>query len=70
MIEKLQDADKLKRKNVLRFKVNDLELEALEKYCKKYRIKNKSQFIRETIFSIIIKKFEDDYPTLFDVSDL
>lgn len=58
--------EKLKRKHPMRFLFNDLELEAFEKYCKKYKIKNKSKFIRETIITEILGQFDRDYPSLFD----
>jgi hypothetical protein len=70
MKSSLQDPEKLKRKHSQAFLLNDLELEALLKYCKKYKVKNKSKFIRETIFSAVLKKFDEDYPTLFDLNEL
>lgn len=45
--------------------LNDLELKALERYCQKYHVTNKSKFIRETLMRTILKKFEEDHPTLF-----
>ncbi len=62
----LNKKDKLKRKNKMHFLFNDLELEAFEKYCRKYKIKNKSRFIRETIITEILGQFDRDYPSLFD----
>lgn len=61
--------DKLKRTNKVHFLFNDLELEAFEKYCKKYKIKNKSRFIRETVITQILGRFDRDYPSLFDNED-
>jgi len=61
--------EKLKRKHQMRFLFNDLELEAFDKYCKKYRIKNKSKFIRETVMTEILGQFDRDYPSLFDNQD-
>ncbi len=58
--------DKLKRTNTVQFLFNDLELEAFEKYCKKYKITNKSRFIRETVMTEILGRFDRDYPSLFD----
>jgi len=58
--------EKLKRKHQMRFLFNELELEAFEKYCKKYKIKNKSKFIRETVITEILGQFDRDYPSLFD----
>jgi len=44
---------------------NNRELKAIERYCRKYRIKNRSKFMREAIISSILKKYDEDYPTLF-----
>jgi len=44
-----------------------LENKALEKYLKKYKVKNSAKFFRETIMKTILSQFDQDYPTLFDV---
>ncbi len=59
------------RRNSLRthrqlFTLNDEENRALERYLNKYKITNKSKFIRETLMYTILRKFEEDHPTLFD----
>jgi ABC-type dipeptide/oligopeptide/nickel transport system ATPase subunit len=51
------------RKTIL---LNKRELQAINHYCDKYKIKNKSKFIRETIILSILKKFDEDYPSLFE----
>ncbi len=57
----------LKRKHKLCIKLNKKELDLLNKFCKKYNITNKSQFIRQTLMkSIFDKMVEQDYPTLFN----
>ncbi len=56
----------LLRKNKTSFLFNDLEKEALDKFCKKYNIKNKSKFMREAIITNILKQFDEDYPSLFE----
>lgn len=48
------------------FTLNDEENKALDRYIDKYKIQNKSKFIRETLMISIIRRFEEDYPTLFD----
>jgi len=58
--------EKLKRKHSIQFLFNDLELEAFERYCKKYKIKNKSKFIREAVITEVLGQFDRDYPSLFD----
>lgn len=58
--------NELLRKNKQSFLFNDLEKDALDNYCKKYNIKNKSKFIREVIITNILKQFDKDYPSLFE----
>jgi len=58
--------ERLKRKHEIKFLFNDLELEAFTKYCAKYKVENKSKFIRETIMTEILEQFDRDYPSLFD----
>ena len=46
--------------------LNDEEYKFLNRYMEKYKISNKSKFIRETLMRTIIVRFEEDHPTLFD----
>lgn len=62
--------ESLRRKNHAGFMLNDKELEAIDAYCKKYKIANKSKFMRETVLRCVMDKFLDDYPTLFEKQDL
>lgn len=48
------------------FTLNDEENRALSRYIEKYKVQNKSKFIRETVMLAIIRKMEEDHPTLFD----
>lgn len=48
------------------FMLNDKENNALERYISKYKVKNKSKFIREALMTAVIRKLEEDSPTLFD----
>ncbi len=48
------------------FTLNDEENKALNRYISRYKVKNKSKFIRETLMLAIIRKMEEDHPTLFD----
>ena len=61
-----KQGEKLLRKHKLSFAFNDLEHKALENYCKKYKIENRSKFMREAIVTTILKQFDKDYPSLFD----
>ncbi len=47
------------------FLLNDDEEKALQRYIARYRVRNKSRFIREALITTIIRRFEEDYPTLF-----
>jgi hypothetical protein len=44
---------------------NEPEMEAINTFCRRYKISNKSKFFRETIITTILKKIEQDHPTLF-----
>lgn len=48
------------------FVLNDEENKVLNRYIAKYKIPNKSKFIRETVMVSIIRKLEEDHPRLFD----
>lgn len=45
--------------------LNRRELNALDAFCEKYKISNRSKFMRETIITTILKKFDEDHPSLF-----
>lgn len=45
---------------------NTREMQVFESYCKRYKIKNQSRFMRESIIMYILKQMEADNPTLFD----
>jgi hypothetical protein len=61
--------DKLKRTNRLSLMLNNREMRALGIYCNRFRVKNKSEFLRETIMRAILKRFEEEHPTLWEESD-
>jgi hypothetical protein len=56
----------LLRRNRHAILFNNRELHAIEAYCKKYKVDNKTKFMRETIITEVLKKFDSDYPTLFE----
>lgn len=56
----------LKRRHRQAIMLNDLEYKAMLEYCKKYKVRNKSQLIREALFSKLMKTMDEDHPTLFD----
>jgi hypothetical protein len=61
--------DQLKRTNRLSMMLNNREMKALGVYCNRYRIRNKSEFMRETIMRAIIQRFDDEHPTLWEESE-
>jgi hypothetical protein len=61
--------ERLRRTNRLSVMLNDREMRALSIYCNRYRVKNKSEFLRETIMKSIIKRFEEEHPTLWEDFD-
>ena len=58
--------EKLRRTHRTSILFNQREQEAISLYCDKYKIRNKSKFMREVIMTEILKKFDEDYPTLFE----
>lgn len=64
--KKKQKDEKLKRIHQKSILFNSKELNAINHYCRKYKIKNQSKFMRETIIYTILKKFDEDYPSLFE----
>ena len=48
------------------FTLNDAENKVLNRFLQKYKVTNKSRYIRETLIMSILKKLEEDTPTLFD----
>ena len=55
----------LKREITQTIRFNSREHSAITQYCEKFKIKNKAKFMREAIISEILRKFEDNYPTLW-----
>mgnify|MGYP006319727547 CR=1 FL=1 len=46
--------------------LNDSEMRALDRYCERYGVRNRSRFVREALMRNVLKQFEKDSPTLFD----
>ena len=66
----LVDKAKLIRKHAIVTTFNDIENDAFDRYCKQYKITNRSKVIREIILTSIWKDFNQSYPTLFDKQEL
>jgi metal-responsive CopG/Arc/MetJ family transcriptional regulator len=59
----LESKPKRLHKHTISF--NDKEIKVIDQFVAKYKIKNKSKFFREAIIATILRKMEEDYPTLF-----
>lgn len=59
-----------KRNKRLVCAVSDEENAFIERYLKKYRIANKSRWMRETLMSFIYQNLGNDYPTLFNEQEM
>lgn len=44
---------------------NDREMAVIDYFCQKYKVKVRSKLYREAIISTILKKLDEDHPTLF-----
>lgn len=58
------------RDNKVTITLSDRELEAIDKYCKKYKSASRAAVIREGAVRFVMGKFFEDYPTLFGKNDL
>ncbi|TFH39055.1 MAG: hypothetical protein E4G95_02110 [Bacteroidia bacterium] len=61
--------EKLKRSNRQTLMLNDRELRALNVYCQRFRVKNRSKFLRETLMTAILKRFDEEMPSLFEEAE-
>ena len=50
--------------------VSDEEMKIIDDYLKKYKITNKSNWMRKTLLTSIYKSMDADYPTLFSEHDM
>jgi hypothetical protein len=46
--------------------LNNKEMRALDVYCTRFRVNNKSEFLRETLMKAILKRFDNEHPTLWE----
>lgn len=52
------------------FTLSDEEYNLMCSYMKKYKISNKSRWLRETVMAHILKNLDMDYPTLFGENEM
>lgn len=53
------------RSNRITIMLSDKELNAIDKYCKKYRIASRSTLLRQATLQHVMGRLLDDYPSLF-----
>ncbi|MDR1004588.1 MAG: hypothetical protein LBL97_06250 [Prevotellaceae bacterium] len=58
------------RKHQMGCMLNDEELRIVDGYLKKYKIANKSRWLRETLLKEIYQKTLENYPTLFQEHEM
>lgn len=59
-----------KRQQRITFSMSDEEMHIIERYLDKYKIENKSRWMRETVLQFVYKNMQEDYPTLFGEHDM
>ena len=57
---------KAPREHRISIMLNESEMRMLDRFCDKYGVRNRSRLIRETLMKAILKKLDNDQPTLFD----
>ncbi|NCC09563.1 MAG: hypothetical protein EOM31_03505 [Bacteroidia bacterium] len=60
----------VKRERRMSILLNENEQQLIDRYLDKYKITNKSRWLRETVLTFVHKKLEEDYPTLFGEHDM
>ncbi len=61
---------KAKRNNKVTVFFNDKEMDAIDAYCKKYKIEGRAALMRDFTLRAVMGKLLEDYPTLFEKQDL
>ena len=62
--------DRIKRTTTLTLRLNEREAKALSVYCKRFRVRSKSDFMRRTIMQAIVGRFEAEHPSLWEQGEL
>jgi hypothetical protein len=56
----------MKRTHKVAFLLNDEEYKVVNRFVEKYKISNSSKFMREAVIRAVLKRLDEDRPTLFD----
>lgn len=59
-----------KRQQKMTCLLSEEELRLIDRYLDKYKISNRSRWMRETILTFVLRNMEEDYPTLFNEHDM
>jgi hypothetical protein len=59
-----------KRTTTLTLRLNQREARALNIYCRRFRVRSKSEFMRRTIMQAIIGRFDAEHPSLWEQGEL
>jgi len=59
-----------KRQQHITCSMSEEEMQIVERYLDKYKIENKSRWMRETVLQFVYKNMQEDYPTLFGEHDM
>lgn len=62
--------DELKRPHRLVCLLSEEEYRLVTRYLKRYKISNKSRWMRENLLHFIHRNMEEDYPTLFEEHEM
>ena len=57
--------DALKRKYRKRVFFNEMELSAIDEFCKRFKVTSRSALIRNAVMDRILKELDKSHPTLF-----
>lgn len=57
--------DSLKRKYRKTTLFNELELAAIDEYCRRFKVSSRSALVREALMERVLKGLEENHPTLF-----
>ncbi len=57
---------RLKRELSHSIRFNSREVSAINQYCERFRVTNRAKFMREAIITEVLRKFDENYPTLWD----
>lgn len=52
------------------FSLNEKEYALVNSYIQKYKIHNRSGWVRETLLAHVLKSLELNYPTLFEENEM